>query len=315
MMSPKLVTAIVTTAAILGATWIMERDQAVANAPATGQIEHHAGDTKMSVKQLRTIETELEIKAPIEAVWKALTDGQELTRWFPLNAKVKPGVGGSIWVSWGAPFEGESKIEAWEPNRHLRTGWPFTSSPDGDPTPLTVDYHLESRGGSTVLRLVHAGFGVGPNWDNEYDGVTRGWAFELRGLRHYLENHRGKDRRVVWVNQPTSLSLEKAISRIIGPEGRVVRGRIDGLKEGDRFRLELVGMDEPLEGIVDINRPPRSFAATLKSFNNAYLRCDMENCGGREAAWVWFSTYGLDASTADKLQKTIETNVSKALAE
>jgi uncharacterized protein YndB with AHSA1/START domain len=71
----------------------------------------------------RSIEMQLEINAPPEAVWKALTDSLKLTRWFPLNAKVKPGVGGSIWVSWGPPFEGESPIQIWEPNKHLRTGW------------------------------------------------------------------------------------------------------------------------------------------------------------------------------------------------
>lgn len=280
---------------------------------STAKNARETGESHMGVRQTRSVETELEIKAPIDAVWKALTDAQELTRWFPLQARVKPGVGGSMWVSWGQPFEGESTIDSWEPNKHLNTGWPFTASPDGDPKPLTVDYYLESRGGNTVLRLVHSGFGVGPKWDNEYDGVTRGWAFELRGLRHYLENHRGRDRRTIWINKPTSLSPTEAIARIIGPEGRVVRGSIEGLKEGDPYRLELVGMNQHIEGVVDVNMPPRSFAAAVKNLNNAYFRCDMENCGGSEAVWVWFSTYGLDAATADKLQETIEANVTRAL--
>ena len=283
--------------------------------PAAGNSERLIGEAKMNVKQTRTVETELEIDAPVDAVWKALTDAKELTRWFPLQAKVRPGKGGAMWVSWGQPFEGESTIEIWEPGQHLRTGWPFTASPDGDPRPLVVDYFLEGRGGKTVLRLVHSGFGVGAKWDNEYEGVTRGWAFELRGLRHYLENHAGKDRRTIWVSKPTSLSPAEAIARVIGPEGRVVRGSIEGLKEGDPYRLELVGMNQHMEGVVDINMRPRSFAATVKNLNNAYFRCDMENCGGGEMVWVWFSTYGLDARAADKLQATIEANVAKALAE
>jgi len=283
--------------------------------PAVENSERLIGEAKMNVKQTRTVETELEIDASVDAVWKALTDARELTRWFPLQAKVKPGKGGAMWVSWGQPFEGESTIEIWEPGRHLRTGWPFTASPDGDPRPLVVDYFLEGRGGKTVLRLVHSGFGVGAKWDNEYEGVTRGWAFELRGLRHYLENHAGKDRRTIWVSKPTSLSPAEAIARVIGPEGRVVRGSIEGLKEGDPYRLELVGMNQHMEGVVDINMRPRSFAATVKNLNNAYFRCDMENCGGGEMVWVWFSTYGLDAGAADKLQATIEANVAKALAE
>jgi hypothetical protein len=55
-----------------------------------------------------------------------------------------------------------------------------------------VDYFIESRGGTTVLRLVHSGFGRGANWDAEYDatrarlldgqldGLQRGDRYSLR---------------------------------------------------------------------------------------------------------------------------------------
>ncbi len=51
-------------------------------------------------QEARAVEREIEIDAPVGAVWKALTDAEELTRWFPLNAGVTPGVGGSVWMSW-----------------------------------------------------------------------------------------------------------------------------------------------------------------------------------------------------------------------
>lgn len=38
----------------------------------------------------------VEIEAPIERVWRALTEAAELERWFPLEARVEPGEGGSI---------------------------------------------------------------------------------------------------------------------------------------------------------------------------------------------------------------------------
>ncbi len=44
----------------------------------------------------RSNETQLEIAAPVEALWKALADPAELVRWFPLEAQVTPGPGGSI---------------------------------------------------------------------------------------------------------------------------------------------------------------------------------------------------------------------------
>jgi uncharacterized protein YndB with AHSA1/START domain len=52
-------------------------------------------------KKERRLEKEIEIAVPIEEVWKALTDANELARWFPLEARVTPGLGGNIFVSWG----------------------------------------------------------------------------------------------------------------------------------------------------------------------------------------------------------------------
>jgi uncharacterized protein YndB with AHSA1/START domain len=47
----------------------------------------------------RTQEHEVVVDAPIESVWKAITDAEELTRWFVEEATVEPGVGGTIAVS------------------------------------------------------------------------------------------------------------------------------------------------------------------------------------------------------------------------
>jgi uncharacterized protein YndB with AHSA1/START domain len=53
-------------------------------------------------------------------VWRALTEAEELTRHFPLEARVTPGVGGSIWISWGGAWNGELRIEIWDPPSRLR---------------------------------------------------------------------------------------------------------------------------------------------------------------------------------------------------
>ena len=63
---------------------------------------------------------EIVIDAPIEAVWKAISDGEELTRWFVDEATVTPGVGGTISISWGGEEMSSGTIEAWEPNKKLR---------------------------------------------------------------------------------------------------------------------------------------------------------------------------------------------------
>ena len=47
-------------------------------------------------QETRTVEREIEIDAPLAAVWRAHTDAEEVTRWFPLHARVSPGAGGSV---------------------------------------------------------------------------------------------------------------------------------------------------------------------------------------------------------------------------
>ena len=143
--------------------------------------------------ETRSIEVELSIRAPVEAVWKALTDADELRRWFPLDARTEPGESGTIAVAWGAAHQGVHRIKAWETQRHLQMTWfeptemfgkrpdppqdvvasVFEKDPEGAAR-LLVDYFLESRGGTTVLRLVHSGFSQDAQWDGDFDAHQRG---------------------------------------------------------------------------------------------------------------------------------------------
>lgn len=128
------------------------------------------------------------IAAPPEAVWKAITEASELVRWFSLDARSTPGVGGQIWISFGGPMEGAVHIVRWEPERHLGT----LEAAVGDRKPLTQDWILEARdGGTTMLRFVHAGFESG-DWDDEYDSLLHGWDVFMGNLQCYLERHAGR---------------------------------------------------------------------------------------------------------------------------
>lgn len=82
----------------------------------------------------RTVERTLVIDAPAAAVWKALTDAMELTRWFPMRARVTPGPGGAIHMHWDETYDAESRIDIWEPGRRLRIGFPRH-----DPVLLTTE--------------------------------------------------------------------------------------------------------------------------------------------------------------------------------
>jgi uncharacterized protein YndB with AHSA1/START domain len=227
----------------------------------------------MSDDKPRTIERTIEINAPTEAVWKAISDAQELVRWFPLQAEIEPKAGGRYWMSWGGEFEGKSVIEIFEPGKRLRTTWPSMNRDGDKPAELAVDYHLEGQGGRTVLRLVHSGFGRGAAWDEEYEGVQNGWTFELRSLRHYLEHHLGRDRHAVFV--------VGAQTNLAGPAvwDRVVKngfGASDpgSLSEGDRHSFP-VGEGAVFEGTVLDHKPSRQLAMTVDGLDNGIFRIEV----------------------------------------
>src|SRR5262249_6902785 len=169
----------------------------------------------------RTQQHEIEIDAPIEVVWKAIAEAEELVRWFCEEARTDLHQGGTRWVSWGEGMSGEGIIEEWNPPQALRvrlTG----AAPDADsaaeapPSPQQInEYLLESRGNRTVLRLVHSGIPSSSNWDGYYDGLDRGWQLFLLALRHYLENHRGEPRTNLVIMRPVSGELNEAWKKLI----------------------------------------------------------------------------------------------------
>ena len=169
-------------------------------------------------KQPKRIKKEVEIAASSAAVWKALTDAEELARWFPLSARVKPGKDGSIFLSWGPGWEGEAKIDAWEPQQLFR--WIEMAAEQAGPRGVTIEWKLEQRGGKTLLRLVQSGFSTGADWEEEYFGSTDyGWGFMLTNLRYYLERHAGNPRLVAWPRLKVALSREEAHRRLVAPGG------------------------------------------------------------------------------------------------
>lgn len=243
----------------------------------------------MSDEDTRKFEIALEIDAAPEAVWSALTEARELERWFPLRAEVEPRPGGRYFLSWENEWQDEARIEIFEPNRHLRTSW--SGEGKNRAAQLAVDYHLEGRGGRTVLRLVHSGFGRDATWDREFDGVSVGWNFELRSLRHYLERHRGKDRHVVYLRRRTGPDRSETWGRMLDGLGARLR---EDLGEGDAYSLE-VGGGERFSGRVLDSRPPKQFAGSVSELGEALFR--IETYGGTVS--LWLSAWGGEAAALD----------------
>jgi uncharacterized protein YndB with AHSA1/START domain len=257
---------------------------------------------------------ELTIDAPPERVWRAITTADELVRWFPLDAKAQPGAGGALTYSWGKDFTGRCEIVAWEPPAHLRTTWmeaaPSAEASEAERRRLLVDWTLEARGGRTVLRLVHSGFGRDAKWDDEYDGTRRGWEFELRSLRHYLERHPDHARSAFWLRQSVSCDAREAWRRFV--THFLGGARIESLCEGERYEAALQ-VGETLSGEVFFALPPTDFAGTVRSWNDAVFRYGYERFATPEVT-LWLSVWGEPPFELAALQERWQQALREAFA-
>lgn len=250
----------------------------------------------------RSIERTIRIAASPEDVFRALTEANELTNWFPVQAKSDLREGGVVWMSWGEDWaEGEATFTVFDPPEKLviRAPEAFGTNPTEQTWTITQD------GAETVLHLVHSGFSADASHDDEYDSVRTGWEFELTGLKHYLEHHKGTKRDVIARHLPVSCSREKACAAILSENPP---------STGEPFSIELPGYGT-LEGTTLVNNAPRDFAAVIPSVNNAYFRCLAESCGGPMAATLWLSCYGVDQKTMDAIGAGFEALLNERLAD
>jgi uncharacterized protein YndB with AHSA1/START domain len=131
-----------------------------------------------------TIERELTFEQPREVVWAAITEPDQIARWFGTGAELelRPGAEGSFsWESLGVKTK--ITVEAVDPPRRFAYRWEPGGVDKGGPTTL-VEFTLEELGGGTRLRLVESGFEqFGPEARH---GNEHGWDEELGELQAYL---------------------------------------------------------------------------------------------------------------------------------
>lgn len=247
----------------------------------------------------RAFQMSLDIDASPEDVWRALTEAGELVRWFPIDARVTPGVGGSMAWSWGEGWDWETRIDAWEPGRLLRLvqedarpydtqGRPLSPG-EAEPARIAMEFILETHQGKTRLKLVHSGFGHGAAWDNELEGITEGWQAELRSLRHYLHRHRGRDRHFGRAWLTTTTPRDTAWDRLLGPGGFRVSPTQPA--EGQAYEVTTPG-GQRFTGTVELDLPRETLAGTVRELDDGWFRLLTWTDGkGDTGVWAWVATY------------------------
>ncbi|MGE0040638.1 MAG: SRPBCC domain-containing protein [Vicinamibacterales bacterium] len=250
----------------------------------------------------RAIVLEQPVGATPEEVWAALSDGAGLARWFAPMASVTPGAGGTVTVAWEPGEEWTSDIEAWEPGRRLRiaSDQPLAS---GRVARLTVDFHIETDRGSTVVRLVHAGFDGDTAWDDMVDGLEAGWTYFLLNLRHALERHPGQARVMVSAHPRWRMPVAETRAALYGPGGLAVTGAPAGFAAGDEVTLAVGG--ETLAARVLIANLPRTAAFLIPELNDALLFVEREGMDEVCRVGVWLSLYGVPAPRVARLREAL----------
>jgi len=152
-----------------------------------------------------TDEREIRIDATPEAVWAAWAEPEHVRRWFSDDAegRLEPG-GELVHVFHG---HGEHRY------RVLEVDGPRRLVLEGEMDGIAFRQFVEIRheGGSTVLRLVHSGFGTIDPDSEIVQGIDSGWTMALALLKHYVERYLGRRKQAVNVFQPAR--FEYAILR------------------------------------------------------------------------------------------------------
>jgi len=146
------------------------------------------------------IEKQIELKAPISRVWRALTDYRQFGEWFRVELD-GPFVQGQVsrghitypgyeHVKW------EALVQRMEPERLFSFTWPHPKSFDRagysgdyskDPTTL-VEFRLEPTKTGTLLRLTESGFDQLPS-DRRLEAFRRnegGWTEQMKNVEAYV---------------------------------------------------------------------------------------------------------------------------------
>jgi uncharacterized protein YndB with AHSA1/START domain len=207
--------------------------------------------------ETRSIRLEVEVPGTPEQVWEAIATGPGISAWF-VPSEVAQHDGGELTMTHGPGMVETGRITAFEPPRRFACVAPV----DGE-RQLAYEWLVEAQaGGTCIVRLVNSGFGVGADWDGEYDAMTSGWRMFLECLRLHLAHFAGQPCRPIlasaaaagppergWRELADALGIEPdaglgdRIATRSGPQ------TLAGTVEWARLGMRLLLLDSPSPGV------------------------------------------------------------------
>jgi len=154
----------------------------------------------MTAATANRIDRTIEIGAPVERVWKALTTADQLSAWFRVSIEGPLTPGSHVWMKSTDPQYAGMRfqvriVEADPPRRFVWEWHPGAVDPtvDYDREPWTrVTFVLEPAAGGTRVTLSETGFDQISlaRRAKVFEDNSQGWAEVLQWLRAYAEKTR-----------------------------------------------------------------------------------------------------------------------------
>lgn len=145
------------------------------------------------------IEKQIELKAPVSRVWRALTDHREFGEWFNVKIDGPFVVGqfstGHITYPGYEHLKWEATVTKMEPERLFSFTWhPYPIDPAVDystePTTL-VEFRVEpGKDGGTILHLKESGFSKIPE-GRRFEAFRKnddGWSDQMENIERHVQN-------------------------------------------------------------------------------------------------------------------------------
>jgi uncharacterized protein YndB with AHSA1/START domain len=128
------------------------------------------------------IERQMTLPAAREEVWAAITEPEQISKWFGTETELELRAGGEGVFRWN-DAEVRVTVEEVSPPSRFSYRWEPSQTPSGGPTTL-VAFELEEIPGGTRLSLVESGFAKLPAPSRQENEL--GWDEELGHLRAFL---------------------------------------------------------------------------------------------------------------------------------
>jgi uncharacterized protein YndB with AHSA1/START domain len=142
------------------------------------------------------IERQIELKAPVSGVWRALTDYREFGEWFRVKFEGPFVTGqvsrGQITYPGYEHLRMEVVVQKIEPERYFSYTWhPYAIDARVDyskETPTLVEFRLEKSATGTLLKVTESGFDKIPSGRRAeaFRMNDNGWAQQLKNIESHV---------------------------------------------------------------------------------------------------------------------------------